>query len=125
MKHRDVMADPFGSNEESSDDFSPTEGLSNLADCMLVLACGLMVALVVNFNLDVGPTYAEVKDTENMVTVDQDVERVFNGETDSTSESESTYEEMGTLFRDTKTGKMYYLKDSSSASADANKKGSD
>ena len=30
----------------------PTSGLSNLADCMLVLACGLMVALVVAWNVD-------------------------------------------------------------------------
>ena len=34
-------------------DFNPSEGILNLADVMLVFACGLMLSLVMNWNIDI------------------------------------------------------------------------
>ena len=34
--------------QDSMDDINPMEGVANLVDAMLVLACGLMLALIIN-----------------------------------------------------------------------------
>ena len=111
-KHRDVMGDPFtaqGIDELESSD--PMSGLSNLADCMLVLACGLMVALVVHWNLDVTPRYEVVEETGNLTTVEDSPELAVRGSQDEDPEADDVYENLGTLYRDPSTGKMYYLRE--------------
>ena len=35
------------------DDFSPMEGVGNMADAMLVFACGILLALIMSWNIDV------------------------------------------------------------------------
>ena len=111
-RHRDVMGDPFSRSdyvaEEASD---PMSGLSNLADCMLVLACGLMVALVVHWNLDVTPHYEVVEETGNLVDVEGDPQLAVRGSNESSGDQQSTFENMGTLYRDPSTGTMYYLRE--------------
>ena len=37
----------------SSENFSPMDGLGNMADAMLVFACGLILALIMSWNVDV------------------------------------------------------------------------
>ncbi len=111
--HRDVMADAFGiENLPQAAGLNPMEGLSNLADCMLVLACGLMIALVVHWNLNMAPKYAPVEETGAMVEVEGDITEAYQSESESTESSEqSSYREMGTLYQDESTGKMYYLQE--------------
>jgi hypothetical protein len=51
----------FGSGKLRGDtilpeDINPIDGAANLADIMLVLACGLMLALIINWNVDIGGT---------------------------------------------------------------------
>jgi len=38
------------------EDFSPMEGVGNMADAMLVFACGLLLALIMSWNVDVSET---------------------------------------------------------------------
>ena len=79
-------------------DFNPSEGILNLADVMLVFACGLMLSLVMNVeevDMSVGN---EVDQVEN---VDDSMAESMN--------SEDGYERMGTLYKDPVTGKMYML----------------
>ena len=54
--------------------FNPMEGMSNLADCMLVLACGLMLALVMYWNLDVAPAMDEVEMDTDLTELPSDLE---------------------------------------------------
>ena len=37
---------------KKDEDFNPMEGMANLADVMLVFACGLILALIINWNVD-------------------------------------------------------------------------
>ena len=85
------------------EDEDPTSGLSNLADCMLVLACGLMVSLVVAWNLDL-QQMTEVKMSENRIEI-EDVENIEGDlETGGTA-----YIDVGRVYQDPETGKYFVL----------------
>ena len=87
------------------EDEDPTAGLSNLADCMLVLACGLMVALVVAWNIDIH-TVTEVQMTDNK----KEIENVE----DITGDFESggtKYVDVGRVYQDPDTGTYYILEE--------------
>ena len=82
------------------EDINPLEGMANLADVMLVFACGLIVALIAAWNVDVAsdiPTEIQPIGEESSQTV----------------QDPSQMEEMGTVYMDPETGK-YYIMDSGS-----------
>jgi hypothetical protein len=87
------------------EDEDPAAGLSNLADCMLVLACGLMVALVVAWNIDI-QTVTEVEMTDNKKEIDN-VEDM-NGDFESGG---TKYVDVGRVYQDPDTGTYYILED--------------
>ncbi|MBQ3610696.1 MAG: DUF2149 domain-containing protein [Firmicutes bacterium] len=84
------------------DDFNPMDGMANLADVMLVFACGLILALIINWNVDV----SSIKTQQPNVTYE--VEGVESDST-QTIDGESELEEMGTVYRDPETGKYYVV----------------
>lgn len=86
---------------EEEDESNPMESLTNLFDVMLVFACGLMVALVISLNVDVSKLDQVVVEYKNNSGGKATVE-----ETDGVS-----MEEVGTVYRDPKTGKTYILDD--------------
>ena len=85
---------------------NPMDGLANLADAMLVLACGLMMALMIHWNVDIKweqvdlSLGAEVTDVENQNMI----------QAEQTGDS---YQKMGTLYRDPQSGKLYMLTEES------------
>jgi hypothetical protein len=85
------------------EDEDPASGLSNLADCMLVLACGLMTALVVAWNLDL-QNITEVKMTDNKTEI-EDIENI-EGDFETGG---SSYVDVGRVYQDPDTGKFYVL----------------
>ena len=87
------------------EDADPRVGLVNLADVMLVFACGLMLALVTYWNLDVSQM-TEVVQADEMAEVGdiEEFEGVLGG-------SGSNFNELGMVYEDPMTGKMYMLKD--------------
>lgn len=91
----------------SSEDIDPMATVANISDAMLVFACGLMVALISYWNIDVGPstsaTEVEVDESEEMVEV-EDLDEL----SDELSAG-SGYEELGTVYEDPTTGKMYMI----------------
>ena len=90
------------------ENINPMDGVANLADVMLVFACGVMLALIINWNVDVGSTVQKADiDTSNPVT---DVEGLAEGEEPDLEQSEG-YENYGTVYRDTKTGELYVVTD--------------
>ena len=84
--------------EEEPD--NPMDGLSNLADVMLVFACGLLLALIINWNIDI----SNVKEMEMEYTGD---DKQVNAEE---IEGEGMTE-LGKVYQDPETGKTYIVKE--------------
>lgn len=101
---------------EQAEDVNPMESVANLVDAMLVLACGLMLALIINWNVDVG-SGGSLKE----MTQGQEVSELGGSNSGDTSTLEGDYEEMGMVYRDPETGKYYLVQtpqDSSEGSGD-------
>ena len=88
------------------EDADPRVGLVNLADVMLVFACGLMLALVTYWNLDIS-AMTEVVQADQMAEVEgiEDLEDKLNGG------GSNSFNELGMVYEDPMTGKMYMLKE--------------
>lgn len=86
------------------EDPKPMDGVANLSDAMLVFACGLMIAIAVNWNVDLKVQKVDVE-PEEAVTEDEINEIV------SDSSDDSTYKEMGKVYMDPETGEMYMVTD--------------
>lgn len=99
---------PFGEDEED-----PMAGVANLVDAMLVIAVGLLVFLVISWNMqnvifneDLTPEQKqEAMDAMQQVTeVDQGQQ--LNETPDISNTSGEGYAELGKVYKDPKTGKM-------------------
>lgn len=88
------------------EDVDPMTSLSNMGDIMLVFACGLMVALVVAWNVDLG------KFTQVQMGEELDQNQV-NQATDQMNGDGNSYIEKGTVYQDPETGKYYLVEDTS------------
>lgn len=92
----------------SSGEVDPMEGTTNIVDVMLVFACGLMLALAVYWNIDLGPIGERVdlqqgrEVTESLDLRDDLIETQGQGE---------LFEKMGTVYKDPRTGKLFMLTD--------------
>jgi hypothetical protein len=100
---RDFHASSFRGSIEASEDADPRVGLVNLADVMLVFACGLMLAIVAAWNLDISQMQEMVQ--MNDVTEVTDIDEM----TDAQLSGGGGYTEMGTVYQDPMTGKLYML----------------
>lgn len=90
-----------------SEDSNPMDGVSNLADVMLVLAVGIMLALVMHWNLDISPTSGAV-DMEQAEEVDEDE---MSEEDLKNMISDKGLQEKGKLYYDPDTDKTYMIVD--------------
>jgi len=96
----------FGTGRLSADtrsakeEVNPMEGLSNMSDVMLCLAVGIMMALIMHWNVDITSVndVKELKNAENMNN--KQVEKVENN---------SGLQKKGVVYQDPKTHK-YYIK---------------
>jgi hypothetical protein len=85
--------------EES--EVNPMDGLANLADVMLVFVCGLMLALLIKWNIDIGGAVSaneEVTELEGLTEQDP-----------AAFADPAQYEEMGVVYKDPATGKLYMV----------------
>lgn len=85
-----------------SDDFDPMSGLSNLSDVMLVFACGLMIAIVSFWNVDLSRVQ-DIIDQSELKEVTDVEQAIENGDLSETMES------MGAAYKDPETGKTYIV----------------
>jgi hypothetical protein len=87
-------------------EINPMDGLANLSDVMLVFACGLMLALITYWNVDVGGTAQTPVDVEQGEEI-TDVE----GLDDESGKpmDDAGLEQYGTVYRDPATGKLYMV----------------
>lgn len=95
-----------GNGEPFEDDSSnPMAGVSNLADAMLVLAVGIMLALIMNWHVSISGGYTTQLDQSNMTEIEDDELQ----EAENDQEGGTEYEEKGTVYIDKKTGDMYLV----------------
>ena len=88
-------------SEFDEEDVNPNSYITNLADCMLVLAVGLMVALITSFGLDLTQAAEPEIDTTGIeVELDQD----------NDGQIDEQFQQTGTLYYDAENG-QYYLVD--------------
>jgi hypothetical protein len=100
---RDFSSSRFLTSEFASEpDADPRVGLVNLADVMLVFACGLMLALVAYWNLDVSDMHEVVQGSE--VTEVNNVQ-----ELNEDAQTGGGFTELGKVYQDPMTGKLYML----------------
>lgn len=97
------------------EEVDPMGGLGNLVDVMLVFCCGLMVALVLSWNLQ-NVIFAKVSPDEKqrLMQIMQKAVNVEQGrELDQVPQIEqgggAGYQEMGTVYRDPETGKLIMI----------------
>ena len=98
------------SSFDESDEEDPMAGVANLVDAMLVIAVGLLVFLVISWNMqaivfneDVTPEQRQdaINAMKQVTEVDQTP--------DVSNSSGEGYAEMGKVYKDPKTGKMIMI----------------
>lgn len=89
---------------KTREDVDPMSSLSNVGDIMLVFACGLMVALVVAWNVDLG----QIKQVEmNKELQKDDIEQI----TEQLYGEGNAFVNKGRVYQDPTTGKYYLVED--------------
>lgn len=89
-----------------NEDINPLEGAINIVDAMLVFACGLMLALAINWNVDLG--LGQRVNLEQGQAIDNPQIRDNLIETQGEGK---LYERMGTVYKDPATGELFMLTD--------------
>lgn len=86
------------------EDFSPMEGVGNMADAMLVFACGLLLALILSWNVNVSETGEISKSSSATYEIDG-----MDGTVTEEIDANTNLQEMGTVYLDPETGKYYVM----------------
>lgn len=92
----------------SDEDFSPMEGVGNMADAMLVFACGILLALIISWNVEISER-GEISQQGKRYEVEN-----IGQQTEETIDPSAELEEMGKVYRDPVTGKYYVIEDAGS-----------
>ena len=89
------------------EEVDPMSSLGNIGDIMLVFACGLMVALVVAWNVDLGKfTQVQMDQEIEQNDIEQITEQLYG--------EGNAFVEKGTVYQDPVTGKYYLVEDTAS-----------
>ena len=94
-----MLKGKFSSRRRVTEEVDAMSGLANLSDVMLVFACGLMAAVILNWNVDLSKTRVEIlqQELDNAEEMEQDIQ------------SSSSFEQKGTVYEDPETGKLYVV----------------
>ena len=104
------MARRRGKGRFESEEEDPMAGTSNLVDAMLVIAVGLLVFLVLAWNMQ-SVLFNEEQKEQVMEAMNQEVTEVQEGQVlnetpDTSNQTGQGYTEMGKVYKDPSTGKM-------------------
>ena len=92
---------------DSYEEVDPMSFVSNLSDVMLILAVGIMVALILHWKVPVGQT-AEEKKAEQQEEQKQTV-TFSDDDLDNQQEMPEAAEQVGNVYYDKETGTYYIL----------------
>lgn len=109
-----MLKGKFSSRRRVTEEVDAMSGLANLSDVMLVFACGLMAAVILNWNVDLSKTRVEILQREQMQELDN------AEELEQDIQSSSSFEQKGTVYEDPETGKLYVVMPKSSMAASKN-----
>ena len=88
------------------EEFNPMEGVGNMADAMLVFACGLLLALILSWNVNL--------DEVGQITNSSSNKYEING-LDSAApqqiDADNQLQQLGTAYQDLETGRYYVIED--------------
>ena len=94
-------------SRQSDPPVDPMDSVSNLADAMLVLAVGIMLALIINWNVDISAgTTDKTASTEPAISFEQDD---LTESQDDAKTIEGDLTEMGKVYYDQETGTYYIV----------------
>ena len=99
---RSLRQSTFRRKEDMGEDINPSAYIVNLADCMLVLACGFMVAMIVYWNIDISHVTELTNETMEQVDPQELIDNI-QGEG-------SNYVEAGTVYQDPTTGQLWMVR---------------
>lgn len=86
---------------------NPMDSISNLADAMLVLAVGIMLALIINWNVDISAgTTDKAASADPSISFEQDD---LTESQDDAKTIEGDLTEMGKVYYDQETGTYYIV----------------
>ena len=91
-----------------SGDVDPMSSMGNMGDVMLVFACGLMVALVMAWNVDLAQF--------QRVETDQELSQDQVSEVTEQLYGEGAFVEKGKVYQDPQTGQYYLVEEGATAS---------
>lgn len=91
----------------SNEEVNPLEGVINIVDAMLVFACGLLLALVINWNVDL--TMQGEKINLNRGQELSEEPAIRNDLIESEQGQGDLYQKVGTVYKDPATGKLFML----------------
>lgn len=102
-KNRSLVKNSF-----EPEDVNPMDSVSNMSDAMLILAVGIMLALIIHWNVDIsgGQKVVDVQNTEEISNMESLDEREVNEVS-----QEDGLSEKGKVLYDEKTGKYYMVID--------------
>lgn len=85
-----------------AEEVDPMSSMGNIGDIMLVFACGLMVALVVAWNVDLAE-FTQIEPTQELQS--NDIEQI----TEQLYGEGNAFVEKGKVYQDPTTGKFYLV----------------
>lgn len=101
---------------EENEGVNPIEGIANLADAMLIFSVGAMLALIVNWHVDINQanssSSAQADKNSSMTFTQKDLTPVQGKE----NPDSSAMKKLGTVYYDDKTNTYYILGGSGAAS---------
>lgn len=102
---RDFNASSFANAAMGyEEELDPMSGVANIVDAILVFACGLILALIVRWNVDISANMDQVTLTGEMEQINDAQEAV-----ESKDEGGKGYEELGKAYRDPETGQYFIM----------------
>ena len=90
----------------TTEEVNPLDGVINIVDAMLVFACGLMLSVIIHWNVNLDQTANRV-DLKSGQDVSQ-TEDIRNNLIEPEDQGK-LYEKMGTVYKDPATGKLFML----------------
>ena len=94
-------------SRQSDPPVNPMDSVSNLADAMLVLAVGIMLALIINWNVDISAGKTEqTASADPAISFEQDD---LTESQDDAKTIEGDLTEMGKVYYDQETGTYYIV----------------
>lgn len=92
---------------EEEAEVNPMDGVANLSDAMLVLAVGIMLALILNWNVDISAVRGgSDPETEDALTFTED-----DMTRSDSAAGEGELEKLGAVYYDAATGTYYIIEE--------------